>query len=134
MKNYDINIPVLSLSKSPSLLNGVTTIPYNPVTTIKYPDISDNNEILNGIRYYLSIIPMLNYSIPKELEKEIQDIYVNKRKEGGVKEDDLNLWLCLSRFECISHGKNELRIEDFKFVISLEDERRKRNLEVFNYK
>lgn len=91
-----------------------------------------NERLLEEFRSYLNYVRTINCDIPAELQKKIQDDFVQMRKDSASKAgpkicaDDLHRFLALSRLLAMSEGSLTLGDQHWERAKSMELERRER--------
>jgi DNA replicative helicase MCM subunit Mcm2 (Cdc46/Mcm family) len=91
-----------------------------------------NESLREEIRNYLNYVRTISCDIPNELQKKIQDDFVQMRKDSTTKTgpkigaDDLHRFLALSRLLAMSEGSNVLNNQHWEKAKSMEFERRER--------
>ena len=91
-----------------------------------------NDSLTDEFRSYLNYVRTINCEIPAELQKKIQDDFVQMRKDSSSRagpkicSDDLHRFLALSRLLAISEGSLTLSDAHWERAKSMELERRER--------
>lgn len=91
-----------------------------------------NDRLMEEFRSYLNYVRTINCDIPTELQKKIQDDFVQMRKDSASKvgpkicADDLHRFLALSRLLAMSEGSLTLNDRHWEKAKSMELERRQR--------
>jgi len=136
--NTDINVLVFSEGKS--LFDVNCEIKLKPVESYTNIDEQFNlinlcldDKLKNDFRNYLNYVRTLNCDIPNDLQKKIQDDFVQMRKDSSAKtgpkicSDDLHRFLAISRLLAMSEGSNKLSDEHWEKAKKMELERRNRS-------
>ena len=83
---------------------------------------------LERMRAFLGVARLAEYSLTPEMQKTLQDDFVNSRQQNhsNMTAEDFHLLLLLSRLMSLSHGQNTLTSEMWIHVKQMEAERRAR--------
>ncbi len=79
-------------------------------------------------RRYLAKARSMAFSIPRELEHQIENDLTDARKKdsANVTAETFHSWLNLARLLCLSHGETSLSLDRWRQVLSMEAERIRR--------
>ena len=79
-------------------------------------------------RRYLAEARSMAFSIPQELEKQIENDLTEARKKDAVNvtAETFHSWLNLARLLSLSHGEMSLSLDRWRQVLSMEAERIRR--------
>lgn len=135
--DFEANIPVLIMSDGQSLLPADCTLPMEargppPGIAQIFTGINDylTPVLMEKIRCYLSLLQTLDYDISDELQKVVQDDFVEQRQQSSTKmnSDDLHMLLVLARLISLSYGQTMLTISSWEKAKEMESERKARIL------
>ncbi len=86
-------------------------------------------------RRFLVKARSMAFSIPQELEKQIENDLTEARKKDAVNvtAETFHSWLNLARLLCLSHGETSLSLDRWRQVLSMEAERISRLAEKYMY-
>lgn len=88
-----------------------------------------NTDVLDKIRRYLSVVKQLDYDLSDEMQKSVQEDFVNERRRPGGEQmttDDLHAYLVLARLIGTSRGDASLTPEVWAETKDMERRRRER--------
>lgn len=87
-----------------------------------------NPQLLQQIRQYMTAVREAQYQIPADVQKQIQDDFVEMRQMDSKKvtADSLHQLLTLSRLMAISRGERELSLQTWDNVMRMEAARQGR--------
>ncbi|XP_037540718.1 mini-chromosome maintenance complex-binding protein isoform X2 [Nematolebias whitei] len=132
---FPCNINVLVVSEGRSLLPSDCRVHLQPqvapftveeyVSGVQGPQASSQ---LNKFRMYLSAARLLDYSIPDEVTKSVEDDFVDMRKDDpqGVSAEDLHRMLVVARLLSLSLGQTSLSRDVWARAKHMETLRRSR--------
>lgn len=139
----DTDLKILVISDGKSILNVPYHIPIEKndtetISSIKYAceSIDDflTEDLLNMFRYYITALgDVPDYTIPDDVQKQIQEDFVNWRKNDSMmgtgtifSADDLSSYMTLARYLTISRGETSLTPEIWKETCKMESTRNER--------
>ena len=81
-----------------------------------------DQRLLDQLRRYLTLVRDADYQIPADVQKQIQEDFVEMRQmdSQNVTADSLHSLLTLSRLVAISKGDRSLSLETWDHVVRLE--------------
>lgn len=90
-------------------------------------DMSYGGDV-GAARRYITTVRSMAFSIPQDLEKQIENDMTEARKKDStnVTAETFHSWLNLARLLCLSHGESVLSVERWQQVLAMEAERVKR--------
>lgn len=131
---YSSNISVLVVSQGKSMLSSDCQVKI--CETLSQDNWKDyfteienflNGEILKQFQDYLTLMKIANYTLHEDMQKIIQEDFVNMRKADSLMTgDDLHHLLVLARFQSLSCGEKFLNRENWEIVKAMEVERKRR--------
>ncbi|KAI1293479.1 Mini-chromosome maintenance complex-binding protein [Halotydeus destructor] len=129
----DTDVKVLVLSEGRTLLPTAYKVPLRcspniPVSEI-FPAIEAylDEHLLNGIRTYITLLRNRSYNLTDEVQKRIQDDFVEMRQKcDKVGPDDLHSLLTVARLFALSLGDTELTLDAWEQVKKMETDRMQR--------
>lgn len=131
--SYDIQFEcdtrVLTLSEAKSLLPSDILLPLKPM--LDHPDFTQiqqliqSNEMLNKFRMYLTLIKGIEYSVNEDVQKIIEDDFVQERKANPTKVtgETLHRLLVTARLNSLTHGHTTLTPAIWAATKALETDR-----------
>ncbi|KAK2167645.1 hypothetical protein NP493_1267g00011 [Ridgeia piscesae] len=136
-QDFPCNILALVLSEGKSILKCDCQVRVMPRLSTSLDEVEKRFEgiltfltpsLLTRLRIYLSLVRQLPYRISTDLQTEIEEDFVNARKEDSrqMTIDDFHSLLVLARLLCLSHGKSEPTKEFWETAKSMEAERKLR--------
>ncbi|XP_050399307.1 mini-chromosome maintenance complex-binding protein [Patella vulgata] len=132
---FSTNVNVLILSEVKSLLPSDVQVPLNKKLTtdniqehFEQLDSRLTTEFLNKLRTYITLTHTMDYSVSEDLQKIIQDDFVDSRKDNpkAMTIDDFHALLNLLRLQTLSHCQPNPTPEMWNKVKTMERERRER--------
>ncbi|XP_069689031.1 mini-chromosome maintenance complex-binding protein isoform X2 [Periplaneta americana] len=133
---FHTDVPVLVLSEGKSLLPSNVNVPleFDAHSLQTKKEIFEavghflQEPMLHKLRKYLTVMSHLQYSLPQDLEKVIQDDFVRLRRGTGstTSASDLHLLLVLARLVSLSRGEQSLSKESWELACSMEKQRKHR--------
>lgn len=116
-QEFECNLPVLILSEGKSIVNVDCHVPLqhssssafiNPFSLVA----EYSQEAILHMRQYLTLCTMLQYSLDKDIEKKLQEDFVQmRRSDPQMNGDTFHHLLSLSRLLTLSHGEQKLSLE-----------------------
>ncbi|KAK7079339.1 hypothetical protein SK128_013886 [Halocaridina rubra] len=126
------NIPVLLLSEGKSMISCDARISLSPThmdvaTAFNKVESKLTPEVLMRIRGYLTAVRLFEYDLSEDMQKMVQDDFVETRKnDSSISAEDLHNLLTLARLVSISCGQHNLTLDVWKSTKILENERKMR--------
>lgn len=126
------NIPVIIFSEGRAMISSDAEIrlqPNNTEVSAAFNRIQAQltPDILRRIRIYLTVARLSNYNLSEDMQKMVQDDFVDSRKnDNGISAEDLHNLLILARLVAVSCGENHLTADVWKCTKILENERKLR--------
>ncbi|KRZ58156.1 Mini-chromosome maintenance complex-binding protein, partial [Trichinella nativa] len=117
----DINVLVLSRQKSALPCDIAIRLRKN--NEIENPVENLSNDAIANIRKYMSLVKILDFSIPDNISERIQQYYVKVRQDQGgqsMNADQLNKLLLLARCLSLSDGNTTLDWDTWEKAIKME--------------
>jgi len=140
--DIETNINVLILSEGKSLVKCDCLIPVqlNNTDNINCADqiadeeteekepVTVSEKLLNKFRLYLSIVRQMKYELTEEVQKALEDDFVEMRKENSkdMNADAFYVLLTTARYLALSHGQTTLSASLWTRVKELDLELKKR--------
>jgi hypothetical protein len=80
---------------------------------------------VKAARQYLAFAKSMEFRIPSELEKVIENDMTEARKRdaANVNAETFHTWLNIARLQCLSHCESELTLDRWRQVLRMEDQR-----------
>lgn len=125
----ETNINVLVLSEGKSLLKCDCILP------VRFGDMDEQDNIdtlspklIEKFQLYLAIVRSINYELTEEVQKALEDDFVEMRKDDSknMTADSFYLLLSTARYMALSHGQDTLSAALWTRVKELNSELRKR--------
>ncbi|KRZ72847.1 Mini-chromosome maintenance complex-binding protein [Trichinella papuae] len=117
----DINVLVLSRQKSALPCDIAIRLRKN--NEIENPVENLSNDTIANIRKYMSLVKILDFSIPDNISERIQQYYVKMRQDQGgqsMNADQLNKLLLLARCLSLSEGNTTLDWDTWEKAVKME--------------
>nr|XP_053640674.1 mini-chromosome maintenance complex-binding protein-like [Cherax quadricarinatus] len=126
------NIPVLILSEGRAMITSDVEVRLEP----KHTNVSTaftqihsklTPDLLQRLRSYLTTARLMSYTLSDEMQKMVQDDFVDSRKnENGITASDLHSLLVLARLVAVSCGETSLTPDIWRSVKILGNEQKLR--------
>jgi len=123
------NVNVLVLSQAKSLLTCDCRIPIKPDEELKCNITSElSSKLIEKIRLYIAITRNIEYKLTDEIQKALEDDFVEMRKEDSknINAESFYLLLTTARYMALSYGQETLSAPLWVKTKELDHERRKR--------
>ncbi|XP_077992480.1 mini-chromosome maintenance complex-binding protein-like [Glandiceps talaboti] len=134
---FPTNIEVLTLSEGKSLLPSDSQVPIKVQTTSCSSSVGDSFAaihrsltpvLLSRFRTYISVIQSMNYDLTEELQKAVEDDFVEMRKNDpqSMTAEDFHQLLIVSRWLSLTTGQKTLTKDAWERAKLIERERKQR--------
>uniref|UniRef100_A0A5K3EXZ9 Mini-chromosome maintenance complex-binding protein n=2 Tax=Mesocestoides corti TaxID=53468 RepID=A0A5K3EXZ9_MESCO len=135
-RDWEADVRVLLLSSScPSIIKPSLVLPLQNVLEEEARSVLDPLSLSLVRRLLLQAVPAeeTDYSIESELQQIINQDFVNWRKDNSthIEVDDFAVMLVLLKLYVLSCGRSIPTVEDWKAIVKMETERRRRLREIF---
>lgn len=115
----NLDVQVLLLSAGKSLLPSDAAVPHRPTAEPAVPAVAEDN--LGPLRAYIAAARALDYAIPPEVSKAVEDDLVAARQaDPSLGQEVLHRWLTMARLMSVSYGEQSLSLERWRAVRELE--------------
>uniref|UniRef100_A0A6B2L4Q9 Uncharacterized protein n=1 Tax=Arcella intermedia TaxID=1963864 RepID=A0A6B2L4Q9_9EUKA len=124
----DLNVLILSWARSILAKDNPLCLQL-PVCYTSGEDFLHNLDSLSSIlRCYVSLLKEIQMEqINEDAQEVIQSQFVEQRQvDPSVSTEDLHVWLTLARYEAMSRGDREVKVQHWKEIMEKEKERRSR--------
>lgn len=132
---FQADVRVLILSEGKTMLRGSCCVPLVPQEShmLSIDDIFSaakqylTEPLLTQLRVYLSVLNPVQFDISDDLQKTIEEDFVNMRQESPhISADDLHSQLIIARLMCVSEGTQVLAREHWNAAKMMESQRKAR--------
>lgn len=124
------NLPVFILSEGKSMISSDAEIRLNPTHTdvgsaFSRVESKLTPDVLKRLRAYLTAARLIDYNLTEDMQKMVQDDFVESRKnDNSISADDLHHLLILARLVAVSCGDSSLNADIWRSAKILENERK----------
>ena len=133
---FESDVPCLVISEGRSMFPNDAQVMHKPVAATTAEQIDQelaavsaglNAEFLDRIRRYLTVVRLMDYDLNEDVQKAVQEDFVNERRERvAMTTDDLHAHLVLARLVGTSRGDFSLNRTVWEETKSMERMRRER--------
>jgi hypothetical protein len=96
----------------------------SPSSSSSLPSPTPTEQQLNSARVYLSLHRMLQYKLPPDVQKAVEEDFVAMRRtDANMTADKFHRLLCLARLVSLSYGCSELTLSHWNHAKHLENQR-----------
>lgn len=129
---YDVDLPhelqCLLFSSTASVIQAKVSLPLKPSSEAKAHSTllsAIPKEALEAARFLIGLLTRKPKPgcLSEAATKRFSEDFVSTRQEFGISEDLADVWLCLARSSSLLYGEDELSVQRWAHVMSLERER-----------